>query len=114
MTAKTTTIGDIALVCRSKNAGMALLTIDVQLGSIEEYAAAKDVLQAATVADLYGVNEAEVSIIYWEDARTVKLTFPRRPWSGSLGDRDVYGCQQHAPILNLELGPGIIRNCASQ
>lgn len=106
MTPKTARIGDVALVCRSKNAGMALLTIDVQLRSLGEYAAAKDVLQAATVANLYGVNEAEVDIIYWEEARTIKVTFPRRPRSGSLGDRDVYGCQQHAPILNLEIKPG--------
>jgi hypothetical protein len=35
--------------------------------------------------------------------RVVKATLPRWAPAGSAGDRDVYGCQQHGPLLELEL-----------
>ena len=35
----------------------------------------------------------------------VKATIVRPLASGALGERDVYGAQQHVPLMNLEL-PG--------
>jgi len=32
-----------------------------------------------------------------------KITLPRDVVSGDVGDRDVYGAQQHAPLLDIEL-----------
>jgi hypothetical protein len=32
----------------------------------------------------------------------VKVVMPRRLVSGAPGDTDVYGAQQHAPLLSLE------------
>ena len=36
-------------------------------------------------------------------ALAVKITLPREIASGDVGDRDVYGAQQHAPLLDIEL-----------
>ena len=33
----------------------------------------------------------------------IKITYLRSVSSGTAGDRDVYGAQQHAPLLNLEV-----------
>jgi hypothetical protein len=32
-----------------------------------------------------------------------KATFPRRIPSGAVGDTDVYGAQQHAPLLDIDI-----------
>jgi hypothetical protein len=33
----------------------------------------------------------------------LKIALPRNTVAGSPGDRDVYGAQQHTPLLGLEL-----------
>ena len=44
-----------------------------------------------------------VSIVFFPPANAIKITVPRAHSSGALGDSDVYGCQQHAPLLDLEI-----------
>ena len=39
----------------------------------------------------------------YEPALAVKITLPREIMSGDVGDRDVYGAQQHAALLDIEL-----------
>jgi hypothetical protein len=99
------TIGDAARICRSKNAGMALLTLDVAFDDQADYEAARRALSPERVAPLYGVEPDAVQIICWDCAKTIKVTLPRHPRSGGPGDRDVYGCQQHVPIRELALVP---------
>jgi hypothetical protein len=36
-------------------------------------------------------------------ALAIKIVMDRLVGSGDIGDRDVYGAQQHAPLLDLEL-----------
>jgi len=36
-------------------------------------------------------------------ALALKGTIPRRVSSGDVGDTDVYGAQQHAPMLDVEI-----------
>ena len=47
--------------------------------------------------------EAEdVKIVHFDAANAIKITMPRKgPTSGAPGDRDVYGAQQHGPLLGL-------------
>lgn len=97
----TVSIGELARICRSKNAGMALVTIDVSFDDDLTYMAAKKALTPDVVGGLYRVEPVDVKIISWDRMRTLKLTFPRSPRSGGPGDLDVYGCQLHAPILAL-------------
>ena len=35
--------------------------------------------------------------------RAIKIVIPRQIMSGDPGDRDVYGAQQHTPLLRLEI-----------
>jgi hypothetical protein len=41
--------------------------------------------------------------VFFDSALGVKATFLRRISSGTVGDRDVYGAQQHAPLMALEI-----------
>ena len=57
-------------------------------------------VDAALISRLYGLDESEVlDIIYFDPALAIKICLPREVSSGAPGDRDVYGAQQHAPLL---------------
>ena len=96
---------DVARVIRSKNAGPCLLTFDLMLPDAESFAAvsAKVPILREKVAKAYGRSENEVAVIAYAPALAVKITLPRDVVSGDVGDRDVYGAQQHAPLLDIEL-----------
>jgi hypothetical protein len=94
---------EIAGVIRSKNAGPATLTLDIIFKSPEWFERASAAIDPATIARLYGRSEQEIAIIPFRAANAVKITMPRRTVSGDPGDNDVYGAQQHAPLLGLLL-----------
>ncbi|MDM0115424.1 DUF4387 domain-containing protein [Variovorax sp. J22R133] len=103
-----TTLGQLASVLRSKNAGPFQITIDLMFGDAAAYARVlgSGVLNAATVARLYQVDAAQVSIIPFERVFSIEVTVARTSGtrgSGSAFDRDVYGAQQHGPLAALEL-----------
>jgi hypothetical protein len=99
------TIREVAKVCKSKNAGPFDLTIDVVFADAETYRKVVEsgVLNAGLFARLYGVSENEVLFTPYEAANAFKATIPRLVPSGDIGDTDVYGAQQHAPLLDVEL-----------
>lgn len=98
-------LDSLAKVIRSKNAGPCLLTLDVMLPdeATFTYVAARSDLLRREVARRYGRSENEVAVLPFAPALAVKITLPREVVSGDLGDRDVYGAQQHAPLLDIEL-----------
>ena len=93
---------DIANVIRSKNAGPFELTFDVLLKDEEMFDKIRkaDVINKKVIADLYRIPEEDViSIVYFPNAKAIKATIVRPLSSGALGERDVYGAQQHAPLV---------------
>jgi hypothetical protein len=96
---------DIARVVRGKNAGALYLTLDVMFEDDATYKRVRDsgVLSPRALAPLFGVTDNEVAIIPFDVARAIKITVPRRVRSGSAGDTDVYGAQQHVPLMNLDV-----------
>ena len=94
-------LGDVATICRTKNAGAFRLTIDVAFDDDELYSRAKKALAPDVFARLYRVAAENVHVVAWDAARVIKATLPRWTAAGTPGDRDVYGCQQHAPLLDL-------------
>ena len=95
-------IRDIAAVCKSKNAGPFLLTLDIVFPDELTYRRFTRVraLDRATIARLYGIKEdAVLKVIEFDPASAMKVTL-RRPWgSGAVGETDVYGAQQHVPLM---------------
>lgn len=96
---------DMARVIRSKNAGPCLLTFDLMFPGPDEFAFVRGRLDRlrGEVARRYRVSENDVRVIDYAPAQAVKVTIPREVVSGDIGDRDVYGAQQHAPFLDIEL-----------
>ncbi len=95
---------DLAEVFRSKNAGPLFITIDFLFSNKETYqrVSSSEALSPGAVAELYGLEPEDVKIVYFDAANAIKVTIPRTgPTSGAPGDRDVYGAQQHGPLLSL-------------
>jgi hypothetical protein len=99
------TIRDIARVCKSKNAGPFELTIDIVFDDAETFSRVKQtgVLGPALFARLYDVSADHVLFTPYDAAFAFKATLPRLVPAGEFGDTDVYGCQQHAPLLDVEI-----------
>ena len=94
---------DIANVIRSKNAGPFELTLDVLLKDQQMFEKLKeaDIINKKVIAQLSQIPEEDViSIVYFPNAKAIKATVVRPLASGALGERDVYGAQQHAPMVN--------------
>jgi hypothetical protein len=99
-------LSEIARVIRSKNAGPFLVTFDIIFADEEtlERVRLSETLTSQTVAGLYGVSANEIlDFAYYPMARAVKFSMYRPLPSGARFDTDVYGAQQHAPLLTLPI-----------
>lgn len=96
---------DIARVIRSKNAGPTTLTLDLLFNDEAGYKCALNspAMQPAAIAPLYGLRADQVRLIPYPPAIAIKIAMDRKIVAGNPGDRDVYGAQQHTPLLEIEL-----------
>lgn len=101
------TLGEIALVVRSKNAGPFWITLDVFFRSDADFARVRDakVLTAEKIGELYGVNPALVKRFELPEIKAMKFSMPRSVVAGSFEDRDLHAGQQHVPLALLTI-PG--------
>lgn len=95
----------LAPVIRSKNAGPTQLTLDLFFSDAQAYgrAQASPALTADAVAGLYGLAPGAVRRYAMPTIQALKFTLPRAVCAGSPGDGDVYGAQQHGPLLALRV-----------
>lgn len=101
-----TQLGQLAKVLRSKNSGPFELTLDVLFDSEELYYKVKQSGQISkqTICELYQVTEDQIHhLVFFDQALGFKITISRDISSGTVGDRDVYGAQQHAPLMQLSI-----------
>ena len=96
---------EIARILRSKNAGPLFVTFDLMFGCREDMEMVLAGLKTEDVAAAYGIDPGQISVIPYEIVNSIKITFPRKHISGCVSDDDVYGCQQHMPLANLEIWP---------
>jgi len=97
---------DLAKVLRSKNSGPFQVTFDILFDDVDNYQAVVDsnFFTVGNIAKLYKLEEKDVkSIVFFKKAQGIKFTLNRKVASGTCFDRDVYGAQQHAPLLNVEI-----------
>jgi len=100
-----TKLTDIASVIRSKNSGPYELTLDMIFNDFEifERVSKGGFINEKLICSLYNVKpEQIICIIAFAPAKAIKVTIKRPLCSGDLGETDVYGAQQHAPLLDLE------------
>ena len=95
---------DIAKILRSKNAGPLYITFDIIFENTEDMKKVYASLTKEQVAKAYEVAAESITIIPYEIVDSIKITFPRKIVSGCIQEDDVYGCQQHMPLANIEIG----------
>ena len=89
-----------------QQAGPIRLTFDLIFRDPQTYARVKSsgTLTLQRVAGLFGVPEDHITdFVFYDPGRAVKIAMRRPQVAGDPGDGDVYGCQQHAPLLGLRL-----------
>jgi uncharacterized protein DUF4387 len=104
-----TTLSDMASIFRSKNADPFLTTIDIFFKTPAEYERVKasGVLTTPTIAGAYSMPEAAVFGIYFIDSlQAVKVSIFKYADGKFIGQgdpelRDMFGAQQHVPLLNI-------------
>ena len=97
---------EVAEFIRSKNAGPFRITLDIVFRDRLVYEAVRDsaVLTPASIAQLYGIDEERITdFVAFDPGKAIKVTLRRSVSAGSSGDTDVYGAQQHAPLLALRV-----------
>jgi len=100
--ANTATIGDVAAFVTSKNAGPYKVALDIVFSTAADYQrfVGHAGLDREAVAAIYGIPRADVlDVIHFAPAFAVKVTLKRRITAGARGDSDVYGAQQHVPLM---------------
>jgi len=95
---------ELASVIRSKNAKPYRLTLDVlfERRDVFEHVRATGGLTDDAVASAYGIEREQItSSFVFEAGMGFKFTLRRPRVQGAIGDSDVYGAQQHAPLLDI-------------
>ena len=104
MAEQTKALRDLAHIIRSKNAGPFRLTFDVLFRERETCQAVWDsgAVTRASIAKAFAISENRISSLFHVPmGNAIKITM-LRPWpQNSIGESDTYGCQQHAPLLDL-------------
>lgn len=95
---------DYTKILRSKNAGPLYITFDLIFNTREDMIYVSRRLTKEQISKAYDVPVEKIDVIVYEVVNSIKITFPRKNISGSLNDNDVYGCQQHKPLAELEIG----------
>ncbi len=103
---KTVPLICLARIVRSKNSGPFELTLDVffKTPAIYRRARARRLIRPDLITRLYRVPRDRVlDVVWFEPAAAVKATLARPTPSGGPDDTDVYGAQQHLPLMNLRV-----------
>ena len=106
MNMSATKLSDLAKTIRSKNAGVDKITFDIIFRDRHNYDLVREsgVLTRKTIAKLYGIADERISdFVEYDPAFAIKFTIYRNQPSGSAGDPDIFGAQQYAPLLEIEV-----------
>lgn len=95
---------DLAKVLRSKNSGPFEITLDVLFDDPAKYQRVVDsgIINIQMICELYHLRPEDIcNVVYFEKGLGIKITYNRSVSSGTFRDRDVYGAQQHAPLMEI-------------
>ena len=99
-------LAELAKTIRSKNAGTDKITFDIIFREKETYDMVKrsGALTRKSVCDVLNVDPARLTdFVEYDPAYAIKFTILRQRPSGSAGDGDIFGAQQYAPLLDVEI-----------
>lgn len=99
-------LSEMAHVLRSKNSGPFAVTLDILFDNADYYERVKNsgLVTPEKVAELYHISVDRITdYAVYDPGMGIKITFLRSVASGTVADRDVYGAQQHALLMNIEI-----------
>jgi hypothetical protein len=99
-------LSDLAKTIRSKNAGTDKITFDIifRERAIYEMVKRSNALSRATITKLFKIDPDRITdFVEYDPANAIKFTILRLTPSGSPGDPDIFGAQQYAPLLDVEI-----------
>jgi len=108
MTAKKK-LSELAKTIRSKNAGVNKITFDIIFRTAEAYETVKrsKAITRERVARLFNIPDERIAdFVEYDPGLAIKFTIYRLRPSGSPGDPDIFGAQQYAPLLDVEIPQG--------
>jgi hypothetical protein len=97
---------DIAKTIRSKNAGVDKITFDIIFRTEDEYrlVCRSGAITRATISALYNLRQDRITDFEeFDPAFAIKFSILRDRPSGSPGDPDIFGAQQYAPLMDIEI-----------
>ncbi|CAH1661458.1 conserved hypothetical protein [Hyphomicrobiales bacterium] len=101
-----TKLSELAKTIRSKNAGVDKITFDIIFTdrAIYKKVLASQAVTAAKISSLYGIAQERIAdFVEYDPACAIKFTIYRNAPSGSAGDSDIFGAQQYAPLLDIDV-----------
>jgi Domain of unknown function (DUF4387) len=102
-------LAELANIIRSKNAGPYRITLDILFSDPQRYRLVRDSgsLTRESVAAAYQISPDDIISFFAVDmANAIKVTLKRPRAQGQFGESDMYGCQQHVPLLELPISVG--------
>lgn len=106
MKPKTRKLSELTHVVRSKNAGPFEITLDMIFLNKEVYEKVKKtkIITKELIGKLYSIPEEKiVAFAYFDAANAIKATIVRPRPQASIGETDMHACQQHVPLLEIEI-----------
>lgn len=106
---KTQPLSELAKTIRSKNAGVDLITFDIIFTERATYERIRraGVLTRESICRLYRIAPERIAdFVEFDPGNAIKFTIYRLRPSGSPGDPDIFGAQQYAPLLDIEVPEG--------
>ena len=98
-----TTVGDVVVKVRSKNAGPFWLTVDIFCGTPDAFARVCSGLSTARVAAAFQVDAGTIKRFDIPDLNVVKFSLPRPVIQGDIHDRDMHGAGWAPLVAELAL-----------
>ncbi len=103
---RSTKLVNLAKTIRSKNAGVNAITFDIVFSDREAYERVRDcgAITRTSIASLFKVPiERVTTFMAFEPAMAIKFTIRRPSPAGGPGESDLFGCQQYAPLFDIEI-----------
>jgi hypothetical protein len=96
---------EIAKIIRSKNAGPFYCTFDIIFKDYSDLdmVLKQNLITPESISKMYNLPTSKIKIFEYKPAFAIKITIPRLVPSGDIEDTDIYGAQQHAPLLDISV-----------
>lgn len=100
----TINIMELVSLLRSKNVGPMYFGFDIMFKDNKGYELAKKYITKELIASLYSIPiDRVINVIPYDPGKGIKVTICRPTVSGDPDDTDIYGAQQHVPLMSIEL-----------